>query len=90
MVVKSKTTDNLIVDLEETFQNLKKFQWKLNPTKCIFGVPSGKLLGNVVNHHGIEANLEKIEAVTKMKLLTCVKDVQKLTGCMAALSHFIS
>jgi len=90
VVVKSKTVDNLIADLEETFQNLKKFQWKLNPTKCIFGVPSGILLGNVINRHGIEANPEKIEAVTKMKPLTCMKDVQKLTGCMTALSHFIS
>ena len=90
VVVKSKTTDNLITDDEETFQNLKKFQCKLNPTKCIFSVPSSILLCNVVSHHGIEANLEKIEAVTKMKSSTCVKDVQKLTGCMVALSHFIS
>ena len=90
MVVKSKTANNLIADLEESFQNLKKFQWKLNPTKCIFGVPSGILLGNVVSCHGIKANLEKIEAVTKMKPPTCVKDVQKLMGCMVALSHFIS
>ena len=90
MVIKSKTADNLIVDLEETFQNLKKFQWKLNPTKCIFGVPSGILLGNVISHHGIKENLEKIEAVTKMKPPTYGKDVQKLTGCMAALSRFIS
>jgi len=90
VVVKSKTADNLIADLEETFQNLKKFQWKLNPTKCIFGVPSGILLGNVVSRHGIKANLEKIEAVIKMKSPTRVKDVQKLTGCMLALSRFIS
>ena len=90
MVVKSKTTDNLIADLEETLQNLNKFQWKLNPTKCIFGVPSSILLGNIVSCHGIEANPEKIEAVTKMKPPTYVKDVQKLTGCMAALSRFIS
>ena len=75
VVVKSKTTNNLIADLEETFQNLKKFQWKLNPTKCIFGVPSGILLGNIVSRHGIEANPEKIEVVTKMKPLTCVKDI---------------
>ena len=75
MVVKSKTADNLIGALEETLQNLKKFQWKLNPTKCIFGVPSGILLGDVVSRHGIEANLEKIEAVTKMKLPTYMKDV---------------
>ena len=90
MIVKSKTANNLIADLEETFQNLKKFQWKLNPTKCIFGVPSGILLGNVISWHVIEANPEKIEVVTKMKPLTCVMDVQKLTGCMATLSHFIS
>ena len=75
VVVKSKTTNNLITDLEKTFQNLKKFQWKLNPTKCIFGVPSGILLGNVINRHGIEANPEKIEAVTKMKPPTYVNDV---------------
>jgi len=66
------------------------YRWKLNPTKCIFGVPSGILLGNIVSHYGIEANLEKIEAVTKMKSLTYVKDVQKLMGCMAALSPFIT
>ena len=90
MVVKSKTADNLIADLKETFQNLKKFQWKLNPTKSIFDVPSGILLGNVVSCHGIKANPEKIEVVTKMKSPTYVKDVQKLTGFMVALSYFIS
>ena len=75
MVVKSKTADNLIADLKETFQNLKKFQWKLNPTKCIFGVPSGILLGNIISRHSIEVKPEKIEAVTKMKPPTYVKDV---------------
>ena len=44
VVVKSKTTNNLIADLEETFDNLKRYRWKLNPSKCIFGVPSGILL----------------------------------------------
>ena len=75
MVVKSNIANNLIVDLEETFQNLKKFQWKLNPTECIFGVPSSILLGNVISHHGIEANPKKIEVITKMKPPTYVKDV---------------
>ena len=75
MVVKSKTADNLIANLEETFQNLKKLQWKLNPTKCIFSVPSGILLGNIVSRHGIKTNPEKIEAVPKMKSPTCIKDV---------------
>ena len=90
MVVKSKATDSLIADLTEVFKALKVYRWKLNPTKCIFGVPFGILLGNIVSHRGIEANLEKIAAITNMKPLTYIKDVQKLTGCMAALSHFIS
>ena len=49
VVVKSKTADDLIADLEETFANLKRYQWKLNPSKCIFRVPSGILLGYIVN-----------------------------------------
>ena len=49
VVVKSKTTDNLIADLEETFANLKRYRWKLNPSKCIFGVPSGILLGYIIS-----------------------------------------
>jgi hypothetical protein len=50
----------------------------------------GKLLGFIISHRGIEANPEKISAITKMKAPTCIKDVQKLTGCMAALNRFIS
>jgi hypothetical protein len=75
VVVKSKTADSLIADLTEVFKALKVYRWKLNPTKCIFDVPSGILLGNIINHHGIEANLEKIAVVTDMKPPTCVKDV---------------
>jgi hypothetical protein len=62
----------------------------LNPNKCIFGVPSDILLGNIISLYGIEPNPEKATAVTNMKPPTCVKDVQKLTGCLAALSNFIS
>ena len=59
VVVKSKTADTLIADLTETFKALKVYRWKLNPTKCIFGVPSGILLFNIVSRRGIKANLEK-------------------------------
>jgi len=44
------------MDLSETFENLRKFKWKFNPTKCVFGVPSRKLLGFIVSSRGIEAN----------------------------------
>jgi hypothetical protein len=89
-VVKTKVASTLVNDLDQTFKALNKFQWKLNPKKCIFGAPSGILLGNIVSHDGIKPNLEKVEAVMKMKPPKCVKDIQKLTGCMAALSRFIS
>ena len=90
VVVKSKTVDNLITDLEQTFKALKVYRWKLNPTKCIFGVPSGILLGYIFSAQGIKANPEKVSVVTRMQRPTYVKDVQKLTRCMAALSRFIS
>jgi ribonuclease HI len=90
VVVKTRNSDMLIADLEETFASLRQYRWKLNPNKCIFSVPSRKLLGFIISHHGIEANPEKISAITKMKAPTCIKDMQKLTGCMAALNRFIS
>jgi hypothetical protein len=90
VVVKTRNSHTLIADLEETFASLREYRWKLNPNKCVFGVPSGKLLGFIISHRGIEANPEKIFAITKMKAPTCIKDVQKLTGCMAALNRFIS
>jgi hypothetical protein len=90
VVVKTRNSDTLITDLEETFASLREYHLKLNPNKCIFGVPSGKLLGFIISHRDIEANPEKISAITSMKAPTCIKDVQKLTGCMAALNRFIS
>jgi len=90
VVVKTKTQDQFIADLEETFNSLRKFRWKLNPTKCVFGVPSGKLLGFIVSNRGIESNPEKIKAIMAMDAPATIKDVQKLTGCMAALNRFLS
>jgi hypothetical protein len=90
MVVKTRNSSTLTDDLEETFASLREYRWKLNPNKCVFSVPSGKLLGFIISHRGIEANPEKISAITSMRAPTCIKDVQKLTGCMAALNRFIS
>jgi hypothetical protein len=53
-------------------------------------VPQGKLLGFIVSHLGIEANLEKIAAITDMEAPRTIMDVQKLTGFMAALNRVIS
>jgi hypothetical protein len=90
MVVKSQEEEGLISDLAETFNNLRKLKMKPNPEKCTFGVPSGKLLGYMVSQRGIDRNPEKLSTITKMKLPESLHDLQKLTGCMAALSRFIS
>nr|CAJ86273.1 H0901F07.10 [Oryza sativa] len=90
IVVKTKTGDSLIDDLWETFDNLRRYRLMLNPEKCTFGVPSGKLLGFLVSGRGIEANPEKIKVIENMKSPTRLKEVQKLTGCMAALSRFVA
>jgi hypothetical protein len=90
VVVKTRNSETLIADLEETFASLREYRWKLNPNKCVFGVLSGKLLGFIISHRGTEANPEKISAITNMRAPNCIKDVQKLNECMASLNRFIS
>jgi hypothetical protein len=60
VVIKSKHSESLISDLDETFKRLRQWRWKLNPTKCVFGVPSGQLLGFLVSQRGIEASTKQI------------------------------
>ena len=77
-------------DLSEAFDSLHTTRLKLNPEKCVFGVPVGKLLGFLVWSRGIEVNPKKVEAVDRMQPPTHLKEAQHLTGCMAALGRFIS
>jgi hypothetical protein len=89
VVVKTTTEVDLIADLAKTFANLWHYRWKLDLEKCVFGVPSGKLLGFMASHRGIAANLTKVDAIHRMNRPTGKKDVMKLTGMMAALGRFI-
>ena len=66
IVVKTKNPDILNEDLKQTFKNLKRWRWKLNPNKCVFGVPSGQLLRFLVSHRGIEASAKQIRAIMEM------------------------
>jgi hypothetical protein len=75
MGVKTQEDEGLISDLAETLDNLRKIKMKLNPRKCTFGVPSGKLLGYMVSCRGIDPNLEKVSATTKMKPPDSLHDV---------------
>jgi hypothetical protein len=63
---------------------------KLNPQKCVFGVYSGKFLGFMVSHRGIEANPDKVKAILEMPSPRTMKQLQRLTGRLAALSRFVS
>jgi len=90
IVVKSKQRGDLIQDLEIAFSCLGANKIKLNPERCVFGVPRSMLLGYIVSQCGIEANPEKVSAITRMGPIRDVKGVQKVTGCLAALSRFIS
>jgi hypothetical protein len=90
VVVKTREAYILVDNLQHTFTALNKYQWKINPKKCIFGVPSGILLGNVVSYDGIRPNPTKVKAVLDMQPPKNVKDIQKLTRCVATLSCFIS
>jgi hypothetical protein len=90
VVIKTQEDEGLISDLIETFDNLRKFKMKLNPEKCTFVVPLGKLLKYMVSHRISDPNPEKVSAITKIKPPKILHDIHKLTGCMTALRRFIS
>jgi hypothetical protein len=90
IIIKSQKQESLLGDLEEAFDSLWAKRVKLNPERCIFGVPSGKLLSFLVSHRGIEVNPNKIWAIEQMRVPTHVKVIQRLVGCMAGLGRFIA
>ena len=77
-------------NLQETFDTLKQYNMKLNPSKCAFGVSSRKFLRFMVSQRGIEANRDKIQAILNMEPPRNIKEVQSLTGQVAALNRFVS
>ncbi|XP_030924708.1 uncharacterized protein LOC115951690 [Quercus lobata] len=90
MVVKSKVVPDHLEDLDNVFQILRKYKLRLNTAKCSFGVGSGKFLGYMVTHRGIEVNPDQIRAIHSLQPPRNPKKVQKLTGMIAALNRFIS
>ena len=90
MLVKSVKAELHVTHLTESFQVLKNYNMKLNPTKCAFGISTKKFLGFIVNSQGIKANPYKKKFVLDMQLPSNTKEIQRLTGRIAALSRFIS
>jgi ribonuclease HI len=90
IVVTSKSKEDHLADLTETVANMRDARLRLNPKRCVFSVRQGKILGYLVLHRGIEANPTKIQAIINMTPPQSARDVQRLTGRLAALNRFIS
>ena len=90
MLVKSVRETNHLCDLQETFNTIRSYNMKLNPSKCVFGVTAGKFLGFMVSQRGIEVNSEKVRAILELEPPRTVKAVQSLNGKVAALKRFVS
>jgi hypothetical protein len=82
IVVKTRKADDLVGDLSIVFGCLRANGVKLNPEKCVFGVPRGMLLGYIVSQRGIEANHEKVAALERMGPIRDLKGVQKVLGAL--------
>ena len=90
MIVKSKEVSDHVGDLGNIFGILRKHKLCLNASKCSFGVGSGKFLGYMVTHRGIEINPDQVKAINNLQPPRNPKEVHKLTGMTAALNRFIS
>nr|GEU36312.1 reverse transcriptase domain-containing protein [Tanacetum cinerariifolium] len=90
LVIKSRTEDEIVRDIEETFKTLRKINMKLNPKKCTFGVEEGTFLGYKVNTRGLKVCSDKVNVVLSLPSPKCLKDVQNLNGKLASLNRFLS
>ena len=90
MLVKSLREKDHLNDLQETFDTLRSYNMKLNPSKCVFGVTAEKFLDFMVSQRGIEVNLEKVLAIMELGPPRMVKEVQSLNGKVVALNKFVS
>ena len=89
-LVKSKEEEDHLDDLKETFNTLRQYNMKLNPSKYAFGVSFGKFLSFMVSQRGIEANPERVRAILDISSPKTIKEVQSFTGRVAALNRFVS
>lgn len=68
IIVKSKTSKDHLMDLKKLFEGLRKYNLKLNPAKCGFRSPVGKLLGFIINKRGIKIDPAKIKTIREMPI----------------------
>ncbi|XP_070010280.1 uncharacterized protein [Nicotiana sylvestris] len=90
VIIKSRMQDDHVRDLRKFFEHLRKYSLKLNPAKCAFGVPYGKLLGFIVSRRGIELDPTKIKSIQDLPPLRTKKEVMSMLGRLNYISRFIA
>lgn len=85
MVVKIRTLEDHLNNIQMIFDILDKVSMRLNPEKYIFKVRAEKYLGYIVSERGIETNPNKIKAIQDMESSKCINDIHKLNGWVTAL-----
>ena len=86
MIAKSASEEEHLVNLRKLFERLRKYKLRLNPSKCTFGVRSGKLLGFIVSQRGIEVDPDKVCAILEMPHPCTEKEVR---GFLERLNYIV-
>ena len=90
MVIKSREANQHLRDIDECFQVLRYYKMRLNPAKCAFGVSFGQFLGHIVTKCGIVANPNQLQSISRLDTPKSIREIQRLTEKIVALSRFIS
>ncbi|XP_070013590.1 uncharacterized protein [Nicotiana sylvestris] len=90
LVVKSREKGDHMKELRILFELFRRYQHRMNPLKCVFGVTSGKFLGFIVRHRGIEIDQAKVDAILKTPEHRDIHELKSLQGKLAYPRRFIS
>ncbi|GKC47883.1 reverse transcriptase domain-containing protein [Tanacetum coccineum] len=90
MVIKSVSKEDMLIDIQETFDKLRAINMKLNPKKCSFGIKEGPFLGHLITKQGIKAASSKVKAISNLTSPKTLKEIQSLNGKLISLSRFLS
>jgi len=80
LTVFSKSDEEHLVHLKETFEKCRRFALSLNPKKSHFAMQEGKLLGHIVSKDGIKIDPKRFEAIDTINIPRNVKEIQSFLG----------
>ena len=89
LVVKTKNPFEHLVHLRQVFEICREHSLKMNHFKCAFGISSGKFLGFLIHHRGIDLDLTKAEVITTLSPSTTLKELSSFVGKVSYLRRFI-